>query len=140
MRYKNVYRQVPVLPTTNGSDNQADTFLANLHAYWVYEAKIVFLLSIATSRKGAEDLLDAGVFEVFSMCGFVAVQPITDDSMGKCEYSVEGLSINCSDDAVLATDTTGRQHRVLINALQLFARTLASLHKSTRTGAGHVSR
>lgn len=48
----------------------------NLHAYWVYEAKIAFLMTIAASRKGAEELLDAGVFEVFSMCNFIAVQPI----------------------------------------------------------------
>lgn len=30
------------------------------------------------------------------------------------------------------------QHRVLINVLRLVARTLASLHKSARSGAGHA--
>jgi nuclear pore complex protein Nup205 len=49
----------------------------------VYEAKIGFLLSVAATRKGAEELLDAGLFEILSMCGFVAVQPIGGDSIGK---------------------------------------------------------
>jgi hypothetical protein len=33
-----------------------------------------------------------------------------------------------------------RQHRVLVCALQLLTRVLSSLHRSSRTGAGHVSR
>lgn len=32
-----------------------------------------------------------------------------------------------------------RQHRVLVCALQLLTRVLSSLHRSSRTGAGHVS-
>ena len=59
------------------------TFSANLNAYWVYEAKIAFLLAFASSRKGAEDLLNSGVFEVLSMCGFIAVQSFANDSMGE---------------------------------------------------------
>ncbi|ORY22986.1 nucleoporin Nup186/Nup192/Nup205 [Naematelia encephala] len=94
----------------------------NLHAYWVYEAKVAFLMTIAASRRGAEDLLDAGLFEMFAMCGFISVQPIVDDSM----------------DEQVASESTARQHRVLICALQLLVRTLSSLHKSTRSGAGHA--
>jgi hypothetical protein len=56
---------------------------ANLHAYWVFEAKIAFLMTIAASRKGAEELLDAGIFEVFSMCSFIAVQPIGSEGHGE---------------------------------------------------------
>jgi nuclear pore complex protein Nup205 len=57
--------------------------IENLHAYWVYEAKIAFLVAIASTRKGAEDLLDAGLFERFSTCSFINVQPISDTSMGR---------------------------------------------------------
>jgi nuclear pore complex protein Nup205 len=57
--------------------------LANLHAYWVYEAKMAFLMSVAASKKGAEDLLDAGVFEQLSMCSFVSVQPMREEIMGE---------------------------------------------------------
>lgn len=96
--------------------------IANLHAYWVYEAKLAFLTSIASTRKGAEDLLDAGVFEVFSMCGFMAVQPLSEDILA---------------DANMA-EIVIRQHRVLIYALQLIVRVLSSLGKSARSGAGHV--
>lgn len=95
----------------------------NLHAYWVFESKIAFLTAVASTRKGAEDLLDAGVFEVFAMCGFMAVQPISEDVL--------------ADPAV--AEIVIRQHRVLIYALQLIVRVLSSLSKSSRSGAGHVS-
>ena len=49
----------------------------------MYEAKISFLIAMASSRKGAEDLLEAGIFETLSMCGFIDVQPVNDDMMGK---------------------------------------------------------
>lgn len=52
----------------------------NLHAYWVFEAKMAFLLALATTRRGAEDLLDAGIFETLSMCSFISVQPYAEDS------------------------------------------------------------
>ncbi|KAI9632114.1 nucleoporin Nup186/Nup192/Nup205 [Dioszegia hungarica] len=93
----------------------------NLHAYWVYESKIAFLTAVASTRKGAEDLLDAGVFEVFAMCGFMAVQPISEDVLA--DPTVAEIVI--------------RQHRVLIYALQLIVRVLSSLNKSSRSGAGH---
>jgi nuclear pore complex protein Nup205 len=48
--------------------------------YWVFEAKIAFLLAYATTRKGAEDLLDAGLFEILSTCGFIAAQPYAEDT------------------------------------------------------------
>lgn len=36
-------------------------------------------------------------------------------------------------------DSIDRSHRVLVCALQLLVRVLSSLHRSSRTGAGHVS-
>ncbi|KAK4687817.1 hypothetical protein P7C73_g2307, partial [Tremellales sp. Uapishka_1] len=90
----------------------------NLHAYWVYEAKLTFLMALAATKKGAEELLDAGVFEMFAMCGFINVQPVMDESMD--------------------TQSVSRQHRILICALQLLIRVLSSLHKSSRSGAGHA--
>jgi nuclear pore complex protein Nup205 len=54
----------------------------NLHAYWVYESKIAFLMAIASTNKGAEALLDAGLFETFSTCAFMMVQPLSEESMG----------------------------------------------------------
>jgi nuclear pore complex protein Nup205 len=54
----------------------------DLHAYWVYESKIAFLLAIAATQKGSEDLLDSGVFEMFATCGFMTVQPIEDGTGG----------------------------------------------------------
>jgi nuclear pore complex protein Nup205 len=41
---------------------------------------MAFLLAYAASRKGAEHLLDAGIFEIFSMCSFVATQPYGEDT------------------------------------------------------------
>lgn len=41
---------------------------------------MAFLLAVATTRRGAEDLLDAGIFEIFSMCSFIAVQPYAEDT------------------------------------------------------------
>ena len=70
----------------------ADTSAENLHAYWVYEAKIGFLLAVASTRKGAEELLDAGLFEILSMCGFIAVQPIGGDSTGEYYETLSGTS------------------------------------------------
>ena len=47
----------------------------------MFEAKIGFLMAVAATKQGAAELLDAGLFEIFAMCGFVAVQPTADDSM-----------------------------------------------------------
>ncbi|ORX34973.1 nucleoporin Nup186/Nup192/Nup205 [Kockovaella imperatae] len=92
----------------------------SLHAYWVYESKITFLLAYASTRKGAEDLLDAGLFEVLAMCNFFAVEMINEETTAKDSEAIT------------------RQHRVVIAALQLVARTLSSLHRSARSGAGHA--
>ena len=63
--------------------SRADGVLANLHAYWVYEAKMAFLMTVAASKKGAEDMLDAGIFEQLSMCSFVSVPPMREEIIGK---------------------------------------------------------
>ena len=120
-------REIPLLeclgPDAGGC--RAIEFHANgsgsLHAYWVYESKISFLLAYASTRKGAEDLLDAGLFEVLAMCSYISAQPMTEESLR-----------DSTEEAVT------RQHRVLICALQLVSRTLASLHRSSRSGAGHA--
>jgi nuclear pore complex protein Nup205 len=44
---------------------------------------MAFLMNVAASKKGAEDLLDAGIFEQLSMCSFVSVQPMREEIMGK---------------------------------------------------------
>ncbi|WVQ93947.1 hypothetical protein IAU59_001025 [Kwoniella sp. CBS 9459] len=93
----------------------------NLHAYWVFEAKVAFLMTVASNRKGAEDLLDAGVFEMFATCGFIHAQ-IGEEVM----------------DEAAAADIVARQHRVLVCSLQLLSRVLSSLHRSARSGAGHA--
>lgn len=69
----------------------ADTSLANLHAYWVYEAKMGFLMTVSASKRGAEDLLDAGIFEQLSMCAFISVPPMREEIIGKphSSYPVE---------------------------------------------------
>nr|XP_018266519.1 nuclear pore complex protein Nup205 [Kwoniella dejecticola CBS 10117]OBR88677.1 nuclear pore complex protein Nup205 [Kwoniella dejecticola CBS 10117] len=93
----------------------------NLHAYWVFEAKIAFLMALASTRKGAEELLDAGLFEVFATCGFINTQ-IGEEVI----------------DETAATEIVARQHRVLVCSLQLLTRVLSSLHRSARSGAGHA--
>lgn len=45
---------------------------------------------------------------------------------------------NVANTTVEQTEAISRQHRVLICILQLLSRTLASLHKSPRSGAGHA--
>lgn len=94
----------------------------NLHAYWVFEAKVAFLIALASTRKGSEDLLDAGIFEIFATCGFINIQ------------LNEGML-----DEYAGGEIVERQHRVLVASLQLLTRVLSSLHKSARSGAGHVS-
>ncbi|OCF43796.1 nuclear pore complex protein Nup205 [Kwoniella heveanensis CBS 569] len=93
----------------------------NLHAYWVFEAKVAFLMTLASTRKGAEDLLDAGLFEMFATCGFISAQT-AEEVM----------------DEAAAADIVARQHRVLVCSLQLLSRVLSSLHRSSRSGAGHA--
>jgi nuclear pore complex protein Nup205 len=44
---------------------------------------MAFLMNVAASKKGAEDLLDAGIFEQLSMCSFVSVQPMREEIMGE---------------------------------------------------------
>ena len=106
-----------------GESSLAMTLMADsLHAYWVYESKVTFLLAYASTRKGAEDLLDAGLFEVLAMCYFFSVELVSDEVVAKS-----------SEEAIT------RQHRVVISALQLVVRALSSLHRSARSGAGHVS-
>lgn len=99
----------------------------NLHAYWVFESKTAFLTAFAGMPKGAEDLVEVGVFETFAMCGFIGVQPFSADVLG--ESSCCALLI--SDNAV-ASDTVLRQHRALICVLQLLVRVLST---PTRSGA-----
>ncbi|WRT63517.1 uncharacterized protein IL334_000422 [Kwoniella shivajii] len=93
----------------------------NLHAYWVFEAKVGFLMTLASTRKGAEDLLDAGLFEILATCGFISIH-IGEDIM----------------DEIAASEIIARQHRVLICSLQLLTRVSSSLHRSARSGAGHA--
>lgn len=93
----------------------------NLHAYWVFEAKVAFLIALASTRKGSEDLLDAGIFEIFATCGFINIQ------------LNEGML-----DEYAGGEIVERQHRVLVASLQLLTRVLSSLHKSARSGAGHA--
>ncbi|ODO07092.1 hypothetical protein I350_04461 [Cryptococcus amylolentus CBS 6273] len=95
----------------------------NLHAYWVFESKLAFLLALASTRKGAEDLLDSGLFEILATCGFINVQ---------IQASEEAL------DEVEAAEILARQHRVLGGVLGLVARVLASLHRGTRSGASQA--
>lgn len=90
----------------------------NLHAYWVYESKVAFLLAYAATPKGADDLVEAGVFQTLATCGFIAVQPFSEDVV----------------DDVSANETVERQHRVLVLALQLLVRVLTS---NTRSGIVH---
>ncbi|KAL7420503.1 hypothetical protein Q5752_004453 [Cryptotrichosporon argae] len=94
----------------------------NLHTYWVYEAKLAFLLALAGTRRGAEDLLDAGVFETFATCAFVAVQPYGEDM----------------DADPGARDVVDRQHRALALALEVLGRVVSSLGRGARSGAGHA--
>ncbi|KAL1406935.1 hypothetical protein Q8F55_006347 [Vanrija albida] len=90
----------------------------HLHAYWVYESKLAFLIAYAATPKGADDLVEAGVFQTFATCGFIAVQPFSEDVV----------------DDVSANETVERQHRVLVCALQLLVRILTS---NTRSGVVH---
>jgi nuclear pore complex protein Nup205 len=41
---------------------------------------MAFLLSVSATRKGAESLLDAGLFEILSMCSFLSVRPYAENS------------------------------------------------------------
>lgn len=139
---------MPVCPHSSSlsSDESADRRITvNLHAYWVYEAKMAFLMTVAASKRGAEDLLDAGVFEQLSMCGFMSVPPMREEMIGEfvllCTAHGDGGTRSSTDKAAGGSlqDAVDRQHRVLVCALQLLVRVLSSLHRSTRTGAGHVS-
>jgi nuclear pore complex protein Nup205 len=43
---------------------------------------MAFLMTVAASKRGAEDLLDAGIFEQLSMCGFISVLPMREEIQG----------------------------------------------------------
>jgi nuclear pore complex protein Nup205 len=94
-------------------------------------------MNVAASKKGAEDLLDAGIFEQLSMCSFVSVQPMREEIMG--ESFLSDVLMNADAVGGSLQDSVDRQHRVLVCALQLLTRVSSSLHRSSRTGAGHVS-
>jgi nuclear pore complex protein Nup205 len=49
---------------------------------------MAFLMTVAASKRGAEDLLDAGVFEQLSMCSFISVPPMREEIMGECIHDV----------------------------------------------------
>lgn len=98
---------------------------------------MAFLMNVAASKKGAEDLLDAGIFEQLSMCSFVSVQPMREEIMGASLFPDILVGTNAIGGSL--QDSVDRQHRVLVCALQLLTRVSSSLHRSSRTGAGHVS-
>jgi nuclear pore complex protein Nup205 len=99
---------------------------------------MAFLMTVAASKRGAEDLLDAGIFEQLSMCSFVSVPPMREEITGAPCRLMKHRSIAHGIGGALG-DAVDRQHRVLVCALQLLVRVLSSLHRSSRTGAGHVS-
>jgi hypothetical protein len=46
---------------------------------------MAFLMTVAASKKGAEDMLDAGIFEQLSMCSFVSVAPMREEIIGELQ-------------------------------------------------------
>lgn len=84
---------------------------AALHAFWVFESKMAFLLAVASTRKGAEQLVNAGIFQTLSTCAFVNAQIITLEVLQNDEHY----------------DMVRRQHDAVVSVLQLAVRILGSL-------------
>lgn len=102
-----------------------------LHAFWVYEANVAFLTAYAGTPKGAEDLVEVGIFETLAMCSFMGVSPFNDDVI--CEY----CRVSCADISAIVSNAEAveRQHRVLITALQLLVRVLSNPTRSGQANA-----
>ncbi|GAA6062083.1 hypothetical protein JCM10212_006506 [Sporobolomyces blumeae] len=89
----------------------------SLNALYIYEALMSFLIRVASTREGAEKLLNAELLSRLAECEFLGSRPIADGS---------GMDF----DGFLPA-TTERHHQLLLPALQLAVGTLVSFGTET---------
>ncbi|KAM0793089.1 hypothetical protein ACM66B_000571 [Microbotryomycetes sp. NB124-2] len=89
----------------------------SLNALYVYEAQMSFLTRIASSREGAEKLLNAELLTRLGECEFLTARPLDDTSL----MEFDGF----------LPSTTERHHQILLPALQLVVSTLTSFGSET---------
>lgn len=99
----------------------------SLDALYVFEAKLALLIRLAQTRKGAEDLVDAGLLEVLAQCDFIGMRPSTLDNVMGSSFKL--IMLTSAVDTFLPA-TIERYNQLLLPVLQLVAATLSSLDSS----------
>ncbi|KAK4058181.1 hypothetical protein OIO90_000920 [Microbotryomycetes sp. JL221] len=89
----------------------------SLNALYIYEAQMAFLTRVASSREGAEKLVNAELLTKLGDCEFLSTRPLDDTSA----MDLEGF----------LPSTSERHHQLLLPALQLVVSTLTSFGSET---------
>ncbi|KDE08259.1 hypothetical protein MVLG_01525 [Microbotryum lychnidis-dioicae p1A1 Lamole] len=90
----------------------------SLNALYVYEAQMSFLIRLASTREGAEKLMDAEVLAKLADCDYLGARPVADTN----SMDFEGFLPPASE----------RHHQLLLPALQLVVGTLVSFGADTQ--------
>lgn len=80
------YAQIQVGPLAVRCDLADCGFVQSaesLNALYVYEAKMSFLVRIASTKEGSEKLLEAQTLHKLAACSFIADRPKIEDAMGE---------------------------------------------------------
>ncbi|SCV68829.1 BQ2448_950 [Microbotryum intermedium] len=90
----------------------------SLNALYVYEAQMSFLIRLASTREGAEKLMNAEVLAKLADCDYLGTRPVVDTN----SMEFEGF----------LPPATERHHQLLLPALQLVVGTLVSFGADTQ--------
>ncbi|GAA5919036.1 hypothetical protein JCM1841_003712 [Sporobolomyces salmonicolor] len=88
-----------------------------LNALYIYEAQMSFLIRLASTREGAEKLLNAELLARLAECEYIGARPVADASA----MDFDGF----------LPPATERHHQLLLPALQLVVGTLVSFGAET---------
>jgi nuclear pore complex protein Nup205 len=121
-------------------------FVESLNALYIYEAQMSFLIRLASTREGAEKLMNAELLSRLAECEYLGARPLNDSSsMGAFLILCTSLSI-CLFSSVPVLDFDGflppateRHHQLLLPALQLVVGTLVSFGADTTVATRQVS-
>ncbi|SCZ90946.1 BZ3500_MvSof-1268-A1-R1_Chr1-3g02409 [Microbotryum saponariae] len=115
----------------------------SLNALYVYEAQMSFLIRLASTREGAEKLMDAEVLAKLADCDYLGSRPVADtNSMGgsrslrSVEYVARSLTRSrcrhSTEFEGFLPPASERHHQLLLPALQLVVGTLVSFGADTQ--------
>ncbi|KIY63736.1 hypothetical protein CYLTODRAFT_493667 [Cylindrobasidium torrendii FP15055 ss-10] len=96
----------------------------DLNPLYIYEAKMALFVRLAADRKGAEALLDAGIFRVLGECDFIDARPEGDDTF--------------MDQDDFLPSAVQRYHQLLLPTLELAAAIVATLRSKHASAASQA--